>query len=214
MNLLIIDHLAAVIIFEHSFYILDKWRYLHNKQKSASSIDVALEQYLASPHIHAVRESISAAVQAYEEAVTTATRTYEEAVTAATRAYEEAVTTATHVYGEAVTTATRAYEGAERNLPAWIGKLPMQRFQRKAKEAFEHSKEKEIKAFERSKEKERKAFEYSKEKKKEAFSRSKAQAKAKLSEAILDITLNHRLCMFYRHVMTAILLIRLSSARP
>jgi hypothetical protein len=181
MNLLIIDHLAAIIIFEQSFYIFNKQRYLHDKQKPASSLDVALEQYIASPHVGAVREGISAAVQVYEEAVTTAT----------------------HAYEEAVTTATRAYEEAEKHLPAWIGKLPLQRLQRKAKEAFKRSKEKEKEAFERSKEKE-----------KQTSNRSKAQAKAKLSEAILAITLDHRLCKFHRHVVTVILLICLSSARP
>jgi hypothetical protein len=82
MNLLIIDHIAAVIIFEHSFYIFDKQRYRQDQHKSFPSFYVALEQYMASPHATAVREGISAAVQAYERAMITATRAYQENVLA------------------------------------------------------------------------------------------------------------------------------------
>ncbi|KAG1869348.1 hypothetical protein DFJ58DRAFT_60754 [Suillus subalutaceus] len=71
---------AVVIIFEHSFYVFDKRRYLQDKQESVPSFYAALEQYIASPHAAVVREGVSAAVQAYEEAVTTATHAYEEAV--------------------------------------------------------------------------------------------------------------------------------------
>jgi hypothetical protein len=67
MNQLIIDLLAAVIIFEHSFYIYDKRRHLRDQQESAPSYIVALELYMASPHAAAVRETVRAAVQAYEE---------------------------------------------------------------------------------------------------------------------------------------------------
>ncbi|KAG2063320.1 hypothetical protein BDR04DRAFT_1235537 [Suillus decipiens] len=105
---------TAVIIFEHSFYIFDKRRYLKEEQKSDPSFHVALEQYIASPHAAAVREGVSAAVRAYEEAVTTATRTYEEAVN----------------------TAVYTYHG---RLPAWMAKLQEERLQRKAKETFERS---------------------------------------------------------------------------
>ncbi|KIK34438.1 hypothetical protein CY34DRAFT_17719 [Suillus luteus UH-Slu-Lm8-n1] len=76
MKLLIIDHLAAVIIFEHSFYIYDKRRHLHDQQKSTPSHNVALELYMASPHAAAVRETVRTAVQAYEEAMRTPVPTY------------------------------------------------------------------------------------------------------------------------------------------
>ncbi|KAG2086378.1 uncharacterized protein F5147DRAFT_781641 [Suillus discolor] len=186
MNLLIIDHLAVVIIFEHSFYIFDKWRYLHHQQGSVPSFYVALKQYLASVHADAVREAASAAAQAYEEAVATAAQAYEEAMATATHAYEEAVRTAVYPY--------------QRNLPAWMAKLPFKPLKRKAKEAFE-----------RSQAKEREAFKYSQVKKRESLC---SQAKAELIKIILEITLNHRLHMFHRHVVAALPLIHLSSARP
>ncbi|KAG2137873.1 uncharacterized protein EDB93DRAFT_754704 [Suillus bovinus] len=114
---------AVVIIFEHSFYIYDNWRYLQDQQKSDPSYYLALEQYMASPHAAAVREDVSAAVQAYEEAVT-----------AASHGYEDAVATAAHGYEEAVRTAVYPYEG---HLPARMAKLAFEPFKRKAKEAFE-----------------------------------------------------------------------------
>ncbi|KAG1812007.1 hypothetical protein EV424DRAFT_114294 [Suillus variegatus] len=116
MNLLIIDNLAGVIIFEHSFYIFDKRRYIQDKKESESSFHIALEQYIASPYAATVREAASAAVQAYEEAVATAA----------------------HGYEEAVRTAVYPYQG---NLPAWMAKLPFEPFKRKAKAAFERSQE-------------------------------------------------------------------------
>ncbi|KAG1760970.1 hypothetical protein EDD22DRAFT_45209 [Suillus occidentalis] len=76
MNQLIIDLLAVVIIFEHSFYIYDKRRHLRDQQKSTPSYIVALELYMASPHATAVRESVRAAVQAYEEAKKAPAPTY------------------------------------------------------------------------------------------------------------------------------------------
>ncbi|KAG1760976.1 hypothetical protein EDD22DRAFT_45369 [Suillus occidentalis] len=76
MNQLIIDLLAVVIIFEHSFYIYDKRRHLQDQQKSAPSYNVALERYMASPHAAAVRETVRAAVQAYEEAKKAPAHTY------------------------------------------------------------------------------------------------------------------------------------------
>ncbi|KAG2344138.1 hypothetical protein BDR05DRAFT_999300 [Suillus weaverae] len=109
---------AVVIIFEHSYFIFDKRRYLQDWQESGPSFYAALEQYTASPHAVAVREGASAAVQAYEEAVTTAA----------------------HAYEEAVRTAVYTYQG---NLPAWMAKLQSERFQRKAKQSFERSQEKE-----------------------------------------------------------------------
>ncbi|KAG2348292.1 hypothetical protein BDR05DRAFT_956869, partial [Suillus weaverae] len=63
---------AVVLIFEHSFFIFDKWRYVRDQQVSDPSFYAALEQYTASPHAVAVREGVSAAVQAYEEAMKTA----------------------------------------------------------------------------------------------------------------------------------------------
>ncbi|KAG1831680.1 hypothetical protein DFJ58DRAFT_244081 [Suillus subalutaceus] len=62
---------AAVIIFEHSFYIFDKQRHLQGQQESVPSFTVALEQYITSPHAIAVREAGIAAVRAYEEAMKT-----------------------------------------------------------------------------------------------------------------------------------------------
>ncbi|KAG2139635.1 uncharacterized protein EDB93DRAFT_1298639 [Suillus bovinus] len=65
---------AVVVIFEHSFYIFDKWHYIWDQQKHVPSFYVALEQYMASLHAAAVRKGVSAAVQAYEEAVATAAK--------------------------------------------------------------------------------------------------------------------------------------------
>ncbi|KAG2046270.1 hypothetical protein BDR06DRAFT_195612 [Suillus hirtellus] len=118
MNLLIIDHLAAVIMFEHSFYVFDRRRYLQDKQTYDPSFYVGLEQYIASPHAAAVTEAVSAAVQAYQETVATASRAYEEVVR----------------------TAVYPYEG---NSPAWTAKLPFSPLKRKAKAAFERSKAEE-----------------------------------------------------------------------
>jgi len=118
MNLLIVDHLAAVIILEHSFYIFDKRRYLRDRPESVPSFRVALEQYMASPHATAIREGLDAAVHAYKQAVTTAAQAYEEAVR----------------------TAVYTYQG---HLPAWMAKLRSERFQRKAKEALERSQMRE-----------------------------------------------------------------------
>ncbi|KAG2049900.1 hypothetical protein BDR06DRAFT_681708 [Suillus hirtellus] len=67
MNLLIIDHLAVVIILEHSFYVFNKLRYLQHQQKSIPSFYVSLEQYITSPHATAVRKAVSVAVQICEE---------------------------------------------------------------------------------------------------------------------------------------------------
>jgi len=57
---------AAVIIFEHSFYIYDKRRYLQDKQKSDLSFYVALEQYMPSPRAAAVRQGVSVAVHTFQ----------------------------------------------------------------------------------------------------------------------------------------------------
>ncbi|KAG1806966.1 uncharacterized protein BJ212DRAFT_1485833 [Suillus subaureus] len=114
---------AVVIIFEHSFYVFDKQRYLQDKRESVPSFRIALEQYIASPHAAVVREGVTAAAHAYEEGVT-----------AASRAYEDAMTTAAHAYKEDVG-----------SLPAWRVKLPFGRF-KKAKEAFERSRGKEKEA--------------------------------------------------------------------
>ncbi|KAG1887925.1 uncharacterized protein F5891DRAFT_1283184 [Suillus fuscotomentosus] len=66
MNLLIIDRLAAVIIFEHSFYIFDKRRYLKDQWQSAPSFHVALEQYISYSHAAAVRKAVTVAVHTYQ----------------------------------------------------------------------------------------------------------------------------------------------------
>ncbi|KAG1760617.1 hypothetical protein EDD22DRAFT_900285 [Suillus occidentalis] len=116
MNLLIIDHLAAVIIFEHSFYIYDKRRHLRDQQKSAPSYNVALELYMTSPHAATVRDAVSISTQAYQGAVTAAAHAYEEVVRAS-------------VY---------TYQG---NLPAWMAKF--EPFKRMAKQSFERSRRKE-----------------------------------------------------------------------
>ncbi|KAG1802478.1 hypothetical protein EV424DRAFT_378850 [Suillus variegatus] len=57
---------AAVIIFEHSFYIFEKRRYFQHKQKSDPSFYVALEQYMASPQAAAVREGVSVAIHTFQ----------------------------------------------------------------------------------------------------------------------------------------------------
>jgi hypothetical protein len=71
LNLLIIDNLAAVIIFEHSFYIYDKRRHLQDQQESAPSFNVALEQYIASPHAAVIREAVRVAVHTYQQTSST-----------------------------------------------------------------------------------------------------------------------------------------------
>ncbi|KAG2341329.1 hypothetical protein BDR05DRAFT_965357 [Suillus weaverae] len=63
---------AAIVIFEHSFYIVDKQHYLQDQPESAPYFIVALDRYIASLHAVAVSEGVSAAVQAYEEAMKTA----------------------------------------------------------------------------------------------------------------------------------------------
>ncbi|KAG2137463.1 hypothetical protein DEU56DRAFT_803627 [Suillus clintonianus] len=60
---------AAVIIFEHSFYIFDQRRHLKDQQESVSSFHVALERYMASPQAIAVRDAVNTAVS---DAVNTA----------------------------------------------------------------------------------------------------------------------------------------------
>ncbi|KAG1838741.1 hypothetical protein C8R48DRAFT_742401, partial [Suillus tomentosus] len=177
---------AVVIIFEHSFYIFDKRRYLQDKE-SDPLFHVALEQYMASPHAAAVRKAVSPAVRPYEEAVATATYAYEEAVRTAAYAYEEAVATATYAYEEAVRTAVYPYQG---NLPAWMAKVPFEPFKKKAKEAFERSQAKAKEDLERSAAKEKEAFERSQAKEKES---SCSRAEAELIKAVLEIALDHRL---------------------
>ncbi|KAG1844576.1 hypothetical protein C8R48DRAFT_780227 [Suillus tomentosus] len=159
---------AAVIIFEHSFYVFDRRRYLQDKQSCDPSFYVGLEQYIASPHAAAVTEAVSAAVQAYQETVATASRTYEDAVATASRAYEEAVRTAVYPY--------------EGNSPAWTAKLPFKPLKRRAKAAKA--------AFERSKEEEKESVERSEKNEKET---SCYRAKKELIKAVVRITLNHRL---------------------
>ncbi|KAG1795017.1 uncharacterized protein HD556DRAFT_1442346 [Suillus plorans] len=78
---------AAVIIFEHSFYIFDKRHYLQDRRKSDSSFHVTLEQYMASPHAAAVREAVSAAVHTDEEAMATAAHSANSWQTSFLRSY-------------------------------------------------------------------------------------------------------------------------------
>jgi len=65
---------SVVIIFEHSFYVFDKRRYLQDEQGSNPSFHIALEQYMASPHAAAVEKSVNATVHAYEKAAATAAK--------------------------------------------------------------------------------------------------------------------------------------------
>ncbi|KAG2352844.1 hypothetical protein BDR07DRAFT_1435922, partial [Suillus spraguei] len=74
MNLLIIDHLASAIIFEHSFYIFDKRHHLE-EQESVSPVDIALKQHIGSPHAVTAREAVSVAVHAYQEVIKTSVST-------------------------------------------------------------------------------------------------------------------------------------------
>ncbi|KAG2738451.1 hypothetical protein P692DRAFT_20882617 [Suillus brevipes Sb2] len=67
---------AAVIIFEHSFYINDKGLHIRHIRDQQKSYSFALELYMASPHAAAVRETVRAAVQAYEEAMRAPVHTY------------------------------------------------------------------------------------------------------------------------------------------
>ncbi|KAG1894751.1 uncharacterized protein F5891DRAFT_1194907 [Suillus fuscotomentosus] len=62
---------AAVIIFEHSFYICNKRRYLQDKQKSDPSFYVALEQYMPSPQAAAIREGVSVVVHTFQGRLST-----------------------------------------------------------------------------------------------------------------------------------------------
>ncbi|KAG1817390.1 hypothetical protein EV424DRAFT_1645121 [Suillus variegatus] len=57
---------AAVIIFEHSFYISEQRRYLQDRQNSDPCFYVALEQYMPSPHAAAAKEGVSVAVHAFQ----------------------------------------------------------------------------------------------------------------------------------------------------
>ncbi|KAG2755146.1 hypothetical protein P692DRAFT_20719146, partial [Suillus brevipes Sb2] len=59
---------AAVIIFENAFYLLDHQRYL-KQEPSVCPVRVALQQYIASPNVAAVREALSSAVRTYEAGV-------------------------------------------------------------------------------------------------------------------------------------------------
>ncbi|OJA20474.1 hypothetical protein AZE42_04905 [Rhizopogon vesiculosus] len=57
---------AAVIIFERSFYLWDERRYLEDKKEFGHPINLALEQYMASPNATAIRDALSSAVHAYQ----------------------------------------------------------------------------------------------------------------------------------------------------
>ncbi|KAG2125435.1 hypothetical protein DEU56DRAFT_825045, partial [Suillus clintonianus] len=118
---------AAVIIFEHSFYVFEKRRYLKDRQRPVPSFIEALEQYMASPHAAAVREGVNTPVLTYREAVSTAVHAYQEAVSAA-------------VYT------------SQGNSSTLMAKLPFEYFQRKAKRASERSQAEAKQAFHRSQE--------------------------------------------------------------
>ncbi|KAG1826570.1 hypothetical protein EV424DRAFT_1537477 [Suillus variegatus] len=194
MNLLIIDHLAAIIIFENSFYIFDKRNHLQGQEESVPSFYVALEQYIASPHAAAVKEDVSAAVQAYEEAVTTAAHAYEEAVKAFVYPYQGNLPA-----GQA--SAALPTPAKVSHYTTWMAKLPFKPFKRKAKEAIERSQQsiehsqQSIEHSRQSIERSQQSFARSKEEEKES---SCSQAKAELIRAVLEITLNHRLRMSHR----------------
>ncbi|KAG2125674.1 hypothetical protein DEU56DRAFT_916405 [Suillus clintonianus] len=64
VDLLIFNHLAVVIILEHSFYIFIQRRPLQYQQESVPSFHVAFERYMASPHVIAVRDAVNTAVHA------------------------------------------------------------------------------------------------------------------------------------------------------
>ncbi|KAG2336930.1 hypothetical protein BDR05DRAFT_1063488 [Suillus weaverae] len=53
---------AAVIIFEHSFYLFYQQRYL----RSVHPVRIALQRYMVSLHAAAVREAVSTAVRVYQ----------------------------------------------------------------------------------------------------------------------------------------------------
>ncbi|KAG2037940.1 hypothetical protein BDR03DRAFT_955933 [Suillus americanus] len=55
---------AAVIIFEHTFHLLEQRRNL--EQGSVRPLRVAVQQYMASPNAAAVREAMSSVAHAYE----------------------------------------------------------------------------------------------------------------------------------------------------
>ncbi|KAG2078951.1 hypothetical protein BDR04DRAFT_1085988 [Suillus decipiens] len=58
---------AAIIIFESSFYLFDQRRHLRLQLKSSRRpLDTALERYMASPHVAAVREAVSTVVHTYQ----------------------------------------------------------------------------------------------------------------------------------------------------
>ncbi|KAG2140632.1 hypothetical protein DEU56DRAFT_797836 [Suillus clintonianus] len=78
VNLLIFNHLAAVIIFEHSFYVFDQRRHLKDQQESVPSCYVALERYMASPHAITVRDAVNTVIHQYQEPVGTAVHTNQE----------------------------------------------------------------------------------------------------------------------------------------
>ncbi|KIK34686.1 hypothetical protein CY34DRAFT_812769 [Suillus luteus UH-Slu-Lm8-n1] len=57
---------AAIIIFEHAFYLSEQQHYRVEQEPSVRPVRVALEQYIASPNAAAVREALSSAVRPYE----------------------------------------------------------------------------------------------------------------------------------------------------
>ncbi|KAG2125430.1 hypothetical protein DEU56DRAFT_570221 [Suillus clintonianus] len=68
---------AAVITFEHSFYVFDQLLHLKDQQEYVPSFYVALERYMASPQAIAVRDAVKTAVLPYQEPVGTAVHTHQ-----------------------------------------------------------------------------------------------------------------------------------------
>lgn len=55
---------AVVIIFEHAFYLWDQKTY--HVQGPDHPVCIALQQYMASPNVAAVKEALNSAVHTYE----------------------------------------------------------------------------------------------------------------------------------------------------
>jgi hypothetical protein len=60
---------AAVIVFEHAFYLSDQQYYKVEREPSVRSVRAALQRYIASPNAAAVREALSSAIHIYEAGI-------------------------------------------------------------------------------------------------------------------------------------------------
>ncbi|KAG2124164.1 hypothetical protein DEU56DRAFT_38129 [Suillus clintonianus] len=127
---------AAVIIFEHSFYVFDQRRHPKGQQESGPSFRVALERYMASPHAITVRDAVETAIHLYQEPVGTVVHTNEEPVG----------------------TAVHTNQGNSSN---WKTKLLPGRFRRKEKQSFKPSQDEVKESFECSQEMAKQPMDYS-----------------------------------------------------